>query len=726
MASSIENFNSKKTYLIFIAIIVTFCFLVFSQILSFSFISWDDNINIYNNELVINFSIHNFITNIDKADSHIWLTTFVWGTVYGIFGNNPMPFHAICLILHIFNCILVFFITILISKNQYISLMTALLFSVHPMHVESIAWASGGKDLLYSLFFLSSILVYINYLKTKKSWKFLIVILLAYLSSISKIQAVSLPILLILFDLQFKERIDLKNIIGKLLIGFAVLHRIDPAFKLLIVFVVLVIIEKYFHQINAKLNNLKTLVCIKRFFMKIIKYKKGIIILSGLFIVAIIVNYFVRNPLFYWDFKKNIFSFNFFEGLLMAGYSFNYYLLKFIFPFNLFAIHPYPDFVQPGIFTKYVINLIISIVIIIVIILAIFKINNMRKTIVFGFLFYLINISLVLHFVPIHGRLIVADRYVYLAFFGLCYLFSTILFKIFHTKKILYWSINVFILIVLGLQSHSYSKEWKNSFVLYCDVIKKNPEASFAYINRGNIYKESGKFTEAINDYSLAIKHYPKYSDAYYNRGLLLVDMEYYSDAIEDFNLAIENSKMADPEVITSRGWAKFLLNDVNGAIADFDAAIDIDSNYALPYNNRGWVKFIFGDVQGAISDINKALSNNPQMLEALNNRGWIKLSQNDLIGAIFDFEQAVELDSNFETGINNLAWAYFLNKDYNKSIKYYNKATEINKNNGKAYFYLGLSKLNINDTNGACSSFFAARNLGYTPAYEYLNKHCK
>jgi protein O-mannosyl-transferase len=72
-------------------------------------------------------------------------------------------YHAVNLFLHLLNVMLVFYVVFLLSTHAEVALVAALLFGIHPLHVESVAWASELKDLLYTLFFLAS---YIFYLKS--------------------------------------------------------------------------------------------------------------------------------------------------------------------------------------------------------------------------------------------------------------------------------------------------------------------------------------------------------------------------------------------------------------------------------------------------------------------------------------------------------------------------------------------------------------------------------
>ena len=109
--------------------------------------------------------------------------------------------------------------------------------------------------------------------------------------------------------------------------------------------------------------------------------------------------------------------------------------------------------------------------------------------------------------------------------------------------------------------------------------------------------------------------------DAYYNRGAAKIEKGDLDGAIADYNRAIElNPK--DARAYYNRGIAKRAKGDLDGAIADFSRAIELDPKYAIAYNNRGIAKDDKGDLDGAIADYNRAIELDPKLAIAYNNRG--------------------------------------------------------------------------------------------------------
>ena len=141
--------------------------------------------------------------------------------------------------------------------------------------------------------------------------------------------------------------------------------------------------------------------------------------------------------------------------------------------------------------------------------------------------------------------------------------------------------------------------------------------------------------------------------DAYYNRGAAKIEKGDLDGAIADYNRAIElNPK--DARAYYNRGIAKRAKRDLDGAIADFSRAIELDPKYAIAYNNRGIAKEARGDLDGAIADFNRAIELDPKLAVAYNNRGFDKEARGDLDGAIADYNRAIELDPKLAIAYNN------------------------------------------------------------------------
>ncbi len=117
-----------------------------------------------------------------------------------LFGLEPAGHHAVSLLLHLANAILLFLALRGISGALWRSALVAALFAWHPLHVESVAWIAERKDVLAGLFFMLTLTVYLRYLRRPGAGRYGAVVLIYALGLAAKPMLVTLPALLLLLD----------------------------------------------------------------------------------------------------------------------------------------------------------------------------------------------------------------------------------------------------------------------------------------------------------------------------------------------------------------------------------------------------------------------------------------------------------------------------------------------------------------------------------------------
>jgi protein O-mannosyl-transferase len=187
-----------------LAAILAATFIVYIPSLRNGFINWDDNFYVTENALIAHPTAALLTTPL--GGNHHPLTMLSLALNYKLSGLDAGSYHWLNLILHLANTALVFFfVQVLSGKRLWAAVVTAALFGIHPAHVESVAWISERKDVLYAFFYLIALLAYLRYLDTKRS-PWLLATLLAYiLSAASKPAAVVLPLSLLAID-YFRRR----------------------------------------------------------------------------------------------------------------------------------------------------------------------------------------------------------------------------------------------------------------------------------------------------------------------------------------------------------------------------------------------------------------------------------------------------------------------------------------------------------------------------------------
>jgi hypothetical protein len=217
-----KNVRNKRLDLQYILFIFLTVIGVYWQVYKFKFlVGWDDQWFVINHYTSDGFTVLNIrhILRDYFLGQYAPVNQLYYTLIYSVFGYDPRWFHTGSLIIHLINSTLVFLVTTKIlnftSKGdniniKFVAFITALLFAISPINIESVAWISASKVLLYALFYLSSLHCYLKYILEKKLKYYFFTIAFFLLSFGSKEQAVTLPVCLLLFDFLSGKRLDSK------------------------------------------------------------------------------------------------------------------------------------------------------------------------------------------------------------------------------------------------------------------------------------------------------------------------------------------------------------------------------------------------------------------------------------------------------------------------------------------------------------------------------------
>jgi tetratricopeptide (TPR) repeat protein len=157
------------------------------------------------------------------------ILTVVFTTEYHLFGLWPQGWHLVSLLLHILCSIGVYYVLLLISRRNVVAALTAALFAIYPIHVESISWISAVNDPLFGVFFLWSFYFYLKY-RLGAEWKHLAVSLLLFLlSTFSKETALSMVALVFFYEL-------IESTFSEVAVRPGVLARVISASRVALIF----------------------------------------------------------------------------------------------------------------------------------------------------------------------------------------------------------------------------------------------------------------------------------------------------------------------------------------------------------------------------------------------------------------------------------------------------------------------------------------------------------
>lgn len=177
------------------------------------FVDWDDTTHITRNLAIRSLSFHNLWAMFTQPTAKLYcpLTWLSFAIDYQIWGRDPFGYHLTNLLLHVANSLLVLVLVRKVLRGRFTyalttALLTATVFGIHPLHVESVAWATERKDVLFVLFYLLGLISYIRWLDRRKLADYGICFGLFVASVLSKSTAVTFPAVLLLIDYFLAKR----------------------------------------------------------------------------------------------------------------------------------------------------------------------------------------------------------------------------------------------------------------------------------------------------------------------------------------------------------------------------------------------------------------------------------------------------------------------------------------------------------------------------------------
>jgi len=171
------------------------------------FTNWDDPLYVLENPLIRGLDgphLKQIFSTYLLGNYHP-LTVLSYAVEYHFSRLDPFLYHLDNLLLHLGNTALVFSLVYLLFRQPLAALLAAALFGLHPLNVESVAWISERKGLLSVFFFLAALVCYVSYLKQGRLFglrnrRLVVALLLFSCALLSKGTAVTLPVVLLLFD----------------------------------------------------------------------------------------------------------------------------------------------------------------------------------------------------------------------------------------------------------------------------------------------------------------------------------------------------------------------------------------------------------------------------------------------------------------------------------------------------------------------------------------------
>ena len=626
-------------WVLFLAIFLAVLF-VYRGALQLNFVNWDDPFFVTKNSMIQSLDWNNLVRMVTEFHFASWhpLTWFSHALDYRWHELNPWGHHLTNILLHGMNTCLVFLLfTTLIGKvyrdrfssaSIWVSAGTvALIFGLHPLRVESVAWVSERKDLLCGFFFLSTLLSYFCYATAESSrtrrYTYILTVLFFVLALMSKPMAVTVPLVLILLD-------------------FYPLNRIEDR-------------EKRLGLILEKLP----------FF-----------VLSGISATLTLMAGKAGGAI------KSFQEFGLGDRFISAIRNLIFYLQQTLWPSKLVPFYPFPKNISltDG-------SVVVSALLILAITgLCVWMWGKRQKFWLAAWLYYLITISPVIGILH-HGFHGAADRYTYLPTLSVYFLIGAGMLWLWENNSSIFYrngvkgvSLMVSFAVITGLSLLTVQqiKVWKNGETFWKYVIENssNPISMF-HVGLGDFYREEGLLSKAELEFKRALQINTEDYTANYNLGLVYSERKETKKAEEQFKTTIK----LDPENFEAHNRLGLIYagrGKIEKAENEFKSALEYKPDYVQAFNHLGLIYLEKGQLAKAERKFKKVLKIRPKHVEAHNNLGLVYQEMGLPKKAIDRFEEALRIDPGFVDAHNNLGMTYFTEGQVEEAENQYKKAIEI------------------------------------------------
>ena len=447
-----------------------------------------------------------------------------------IFGPNSRAQHLVNVLIHLLNSILLFTILRKMTGSTWRSFAVGLMFAIHPIHVESVAWLAERKDVLSLFFGMLTIWSYLRFTVKPRVTTYLPVLIFFALGLMAKPVLVTLPFILLLLDYWPLNRYE----------------KLTPA--------------------TGIANPIKT-----TRWPQLLLEKTPLLALS---LTSCMVTLYAQGR---WGSVASMETLAPAVRATNAFASYLMYLQKLFLPVDLAVIYPYPEFFNHGLVAAAIVALTTMTF------LACWKISRFPFVFV-GWFWFLGSMIPMIGIIQV-GYQSMADRYAYLPFIGLYILLAWLCAELFkkHTKVLiaicLVWA---GLLMSLTFQQVGY---WKNNSSLFEHAIQVTDRNYVAYQYLAQVKMDNGELDAALNHLSKALAINPDDPKAHATLGNLYAKRGELILAIESFKYALKlNPKIS--EIYNNLGVMYYHLGDFAEAIRHYQMALELNPDYSKAARN--------------------------------------------------------------------------------------------------------------------------------------------
>jgi protein O-mannosyl-transferase len=618
--------NSKQTILFLIIAGIAFAsFIAYEPVRKNGFVDLDDGSYIKNNPNVNEgITAQSFVwafTRFHSGNWHplTWLSHMLDCEIYGL---NPFGHHITSIIIHIVNSVLLLLVLRKMTGALWPSAFIAGVFALHPLHVESVAWAAERKDVLSGLFWMLTILAYAYYAEKPDFKRYIIVLLAFVMGLLSKPMMVTLPFALLLLDYWPLNRLNKPN--HALNLKHLIKEKI-PFFALSVISSAITIAAQQSGGAIATLDNLSLSYRIANMFASYTRYIGKTLWPDGLAVIY---------PHFYKDFPKD---------LLVTS------ILLFVL-LTTFCIYA----------------------------------GRHKRYILTGWLWFLGTLVPVIGLVQV-GSQAIADRYMYIPIVGLLIIITWSIKEFAGENRGRQTATAILALIVLCISlilTRTQAGYWKDNLTLFGHAVNVTDNNPFAETNYGHALYKAGYTSEGLMHLYNTIHINPEFFMARDTLGNLLMEEDKTNEAIECFEESIRHDSKSKSSYI-NLGAALSKQGNQAEAIKCINKALELDPQYEDARTKIGTALLLSGKPKEAIAEFNEGFKTSTDRMEVYVNLAIAYNQLGDKNQSMRCCEKAIKLNTENSEVLNNLAWLLATNSgtsadNIKKSIGFARNACEI------------------------------------------------
>src|SRR5437870_975953 len=576
------------------------------------FVNWDDEENFLDNPHYRGLGwTHLRWMWTTHLGHYIPLTWMTLGLDYLLWGMNPVGYHLTNLLLHAANAVVFFFVVRRLltralpspSEHGYAlavsSGVAALVFAIHPLRVESVAWVTERRDVLSGLFYLVAILLYLRACERGargRGWYWLSVAVFGC-ALLSKSMVVNLPIVLLILDVYPLRRL-----------GGAVGWWSEPARRVYVEKIPFVLLAAAASAVAlmAQLSH-NTMV--------------SVVQLSAL------------------------------GRLALSVYGLSFYLWKTVAPVNLSPLYELPPTVNP-----WAPPFLLSYGLVVAITALVLAFRRPLPGLLAAWVAYVVVLLPVLGIFQ-SGPQIAADRYTYLASLGWAILVSAGVLSHWRRRPFLFTGLAACVLFGLGILTWNQVQGWRDSEKLWTHALATYPKSSIAENNLGNVRADQSKLAEAIEHYRQALDINPEHASAHYNLGNVLAQQGKLAEASDHYRQALR-LKPDYADAHNNLGNVLAQQGKLAEASEQYQRALQIKPDDADAHNNLGNALAQQGKLAEATDHYRDALHIKPDHADAHYNWGNVLAQQGKLAEASDHFRQALRIKPDHAAAQSSLVQA--------------------------------------------------------------------